>query len=113
MVTLLCASAAGVVLSQSSLTAPLVSAFRRRRIDPPRRQGLADRLRPKLGEYGPQRAYARRERVTVALDNVVKLLGKSGGFFVREVKVHDPDMGSRVPVAKVGAWPPNVGSPVR
>ena len=48
-----------------------------------RRQGLADRLRPELGEDAPQRAHARgnrggdlfeRERMTVVLDDFVKLL---------------------------------------
>ena len=47
-----------------------------------RRQGLANRLRPELGEYAPQRADARRERVTVFLNDFVEFLGKSGGFFV-------------------------------
>jgi hypothetical protein len=36
----------------------------------------------------------------VALDDIVKLFGESGGFFVCQFKVHGPDMGSRVPVAK-------------
>jgi hypothetical protein len=40
-----------------------------------RRQGLANRLRPELGEYAPQRADARRERVAVVLYDLVKLLG--------------------------------------
>jgi hypothetical protein len=47
-----------------------------------RRQGRAKRLRAELGEDRPQRADARRERVKVALDDSVKLLGESGGFFV-------------------------------
>src|SRR5580704_15482460 len=36
-----------------------------------RRQRLANRLRPELGEDRPQRADARREGVTVVLDDVV------------------------------------------
>jgi hypothetical protein len=36
-----------------------------------RRQRLANRLRPELGEDRPQRAAARREGVTVVLDDVV------------------------------------------
>jgi len=36
-----------------------------------RREGLADRLRSDLCENAPQRADARRERVAVALDDVV------------------------------------------
>jgi hypothetical protein len=47
---------------------------------------------PELGEDGPQRAYARREGVAVALNDVVRLLGESDGFVVCQVKVHDPDM---------------------
>jgi hypothetical protein len=35
----------------------------------------ANRLRPQLGEDAPQRADTRRERVTVVLDDIVKLLG--------------------------------------
>jgi hypothetical protein len=60
----------------------LVSAFRRRRIYLQGWRGLADRLRPELGEDRPQRADARREGVTVALHDIVKLFGESGGFFV-------------------------------
>jgi hypothetical protein len=44
-----------------------------------RRQGLADRLRSELSEDRSQRAG--RERVTVALEDIVKLLGEGGGFF--------------------------------
>jgi hypothetical protein len=47
-----------------------------------RRQGLADRLGSEFGEYAPQGADAWRERITVVLDDVVELLGESGGFFV-------------------------------
>jgi hypothetical protein len=72
----------GSALETSTLTASPVSAFRRRRVDLRRRQGLAGRLRSKLGEYAPQSADARRERVAVVLDDVVKLLGESGGLFV-------------------------------
>jgi hypothetical protein len=52
-----------------------------------------------------------RERVTVVLDDPVKLLGQSGGF-VCEVKVHGPDMGSRSLGTKAGARLPIIGSPV-
>ena len=48
-----------------------------------RRQGLAGGLRSELGEDAPQRADARRERVTVVFDDLVKLFGESDGFFVR------------------------------
>jgi hypothetical protein len=54
---------------------PPIPALRWGRIDLPRRQGLASRLRSELGEYAPQLADARPERVTVILDDVVKLLG--------------------------------------
>src|SRR5712675_279122 len=47
-----------------------------------RRQGLAGRLGPELREYAPQRTDAMREGVAVGLDDLVKLLGKSGSFFV-------------------------------
>ena len=40
-----------------------------------RRQGLAERRRPELREDCSQSADMRRERITVALDDVVKLLG--------------------------------------
>ena len=36
----------------------------------------------------------------VVLDDFVKLLGKSGGFFVGQIKVHDRDIGLRSPGAK-------------
>jgi hypothetical protein len=42
--------------------------------------------------------------VTVVLDDIVKLLGKSGGFFVCQIKMHGPDMGSRLAVAKAGRF---------
>jgi hypothetical protein len=84
--------------------APASSDEARRGIHPRRRQGLAGRFRPELGEYAPQGADAMREGVTVVLDNLVKLLGKSGGFFVCQVKVHSPDMGSRLSGSK-GAEP--------
>jgi hypothetical protein len=45
-------------------------------------------------------ADARRERVTIALEDLVKLFDQSGGFFVSQVNVHDPDIGSRMAVAK-------------
>jgi hypothetical protein len=57
------------------------------------RQGLADRLGPELRQDRPQRADARRERVLVAFNDVVKLAAESGGFFARQVNVHDPDIG--------------------
>jgi len=64
-----------------NLTTPSsVSTFGWWRVD--RWQGLANRLRPELGEDAPQRADTRRERVTIILDDIVKLLGESGGFFV-------------------------------
>jgi hypothetical protein len=47
-----------------------------------RRQGLAHRLRAEFVDDRPQRADAWRERVAVVLDDIVKLLGESGGFFV-------------------------------
>ena len=65
---------------------------------------MRTRLQPELGEYASQRADARRERVAVVLGDIVKLLGKSGGFVIGQVKVHDPDMGSRLPGSK-GAEP--------
>jgi len=40
------------------------------------------------------------------------MLSSSGRFFVCQVKVHNPDMGSRVRVAKAGAGLPEIGSPV-
>jgi hypothetical protein len=43
--------------------------------------GTAGRLWPEFGEDGPQCADAMREGVAVVLDDLVKLLGKSGGFF--------------------------------
>ena len=48
-----------------------------------RRQGLANRLWSDLREYAPQRADARREREAVALDDIVKLLGKKDNAFRR------------------------------
>jgi hypothetical protein len=33
--------------------------------------------------------------VCLALDDIVKRFGKSGGFVVCQIKVHGPDMGSR------------------
>ena len=75
------------------LTTSPVSAFRWRRVDLPRRQGLAYRFRPELGEDRPQRADARREGVAVVLDDIVKLLGQSGGFVVRQVEHHLPQIG--------------------
>jgi hypothetical protein len=39
----------------------------------------------------------------VVLDDIVKLLGKSDGFFVCQVKVHGPDMGSSMPISKAEA----------
>ena len=63
-----------------------------------RRQGLADRLGSELGEGSLQGADAGREQVFVT---VVKLLDKSGDFFV--VKVHGPDMGRQSCAAKAGA----------
>jgi hypothetical protein len=63
---------------------------------PPRRQGLAGGLGSELGEDCPQGSDARRERVGVIIDDIVKLLGESGGFVVGQVKVHGPDMGSRL-----------------
>ena len=72
----------------------MVSLLRWRRIHLPRQQGLAYRFRSELGEARPQRADARRERVTVILDDVVKLLGERVGFFVGQLKVlHGPDTG--------------------
>jgi hypothetical protein len=46
------------------------------------RQRLADRLWSELGEDRPQGADTLREWVAVALNDIVKLLGKSGGFVV-------------------------------
>jgi hypothetical protein len=50
-----------------------VSARGWRRVHLQGRQGLAHRLRSELREYAPQRADARRERVAVVLDDIVKL----------------------------------------
>jgi hypothetical protein len=64
-------------IAQCYLTAAAPASDEARgRIHLRRQQGLAHRLRPELGEYAPQRADARRERVTVVLDDVVKLLGR-------------------------------------
>jgi hypothetical protein len=61
--------------------------------------------RSQLGEDRPRGADAGRERVGVALNDVVKLLGESGGFFVGQVKVrHGLDMGSRGYPAKAERW---------
>jgi hypothetical protein len=54
----------------------------RRRVHLRRRQGLAGWLPSELVENCPQRLNARREGIAVVLDDVVKLLGESGGFFV-------------------------------
>src|SRR5271165_7399426 len=51
----------------SKLSPPAASGGSRWCIDLPRRQGLAHRLRPELVEDRPQRADARRERVTIVL----------------------------------------------
>ena len=56
-----------------------------------------DRLGSELGEDRPQRADARRERVGVVLNDVVQFFDERGGLFVRQIKVHYPDMGSRLP----------------
>jgi hypothetical protein len=45
-----------------------------------------------LASYAAKGADARRERVAVVLDDVVKLFGESGGFFVCQVKVHGASM---------------------
>jgi hypothetical protein len=46
-----------------------------------------------------------RERIAIVLDDIVKLLGESGGFFVcKLLKVHSPDMGARLAVAKARGW---------
>jgi hypothetical protein len=42
----------------------------------------------------------------------VKLVGESGGFFVGQVKVHDPNMGSPLTVAKAESRLPVIGSAV-
>src|SRR5260370_36188863 len=67
----------------------------RRRIHLWRRQGLTGRLRTELGEDRSQGADARRGRVVVVLNDLVKLLSKSGGFFVCLGKEDNPHMGSR------------------
>jgi len=54
----------------------------RGRMNPRRRQGLANRLGSELGEDRLQGADAIQERVAVVLDDTVQLLGESGGFFV-------------------------------
>jgi hypothetical protein len=46
---------------------------------------------------------ARGERIAGIVDGAAKLLDESLGFGVGKFKVHDPDMGSRSPVAKAGA----------
>jgi hypothetical protein len=52
-------------------------------------------LRPELVEDRSQRADARRKGIAVALYDVVKLVDKSGRFFVGKVKCHSGvDMGS-------------------
>jgi hypothetical protein len=56
-------------------TPSLSSCGSRRRIDLRRRQGLAGWLRPKLIEDRSQSADVRRKGVSVALDDVVQLLG--------------------------------------
>jgi hypothetical protein len=43
---------------------------------------LADRFGSEFAKYAAQGADAGRQRITVALDDVVKLLGKRGGFVV-------------------------------
>jgi hypothetical protein len=70
---------------------PSRSAGSRRRINLPRRQGLANRLRSELSEDRPQGADARRERAGVVLNDIVQLFDQSGGFFV--VKVHERHIG--------------------
>ena len=71
-----------------------------------RRQGRPWWRRIQLVEDALQGADARRERVAIALDDIVKLLGKSGGFGVCQVKVHGPDMGSGSAGAKAEAGLP-------
>jgi hypothetical protein len=65
------------VITRASGTVPLAVVHR-----PSARRRLADRLRSELGEDRPRRADARRERVAVILDDIVKLFDQSGGFFV-------------------------------
>ena len=58
----------------------------------------------------PQGLDARGEGIPGIVDGAAKLLGESLGFSVGKFKVHDPDMGSLVPVAKARAGLPIVGS---
>ena len=69
--------------------APSCGGCSRRHIHLRRPQGLADRLRSDLAENAPQRADAMRKGVAAVLDDLVKLLGKGGGFFVGQFKVHE------------------------
>jgi hypothetical protein len=73
--------------------------------------GLADRLGSQLGEYPSPSVDAQRERVTVALDDIVRLLGEADGFLIGQFKVHFRDMGSGLPSVNplsrhAGANPP-------
>jgi len=61
-------------------------------IQRPRRRGI------EFGQDRPQRADARRERITVVLDNVVQLLGESGGGTRDGSAIH----------AALHYWPPPV-----
>jgi len=45
-------------------------------------EGLSHRVGADLGEDRLQRQDPRRERIAVVLDDIVKLFGESGGFFV-------------------------------
>jgi hypothetical protein len=71
---------------------------------PQRRQRFGPRLRRiELGGDRSQGADTRGERVTIALDDLVKLSDERGLFRVGQVKVHGLDLGSGLPVAKAEA----------
>ena len=71
-------------METSTLSTPTPASDEARRpIMLGRRQGLANRLRSELPQDRPQRADAGRERVAVALDDIVKVLGRERRrFFV-------------------------------
>jgi len=58
-----------------------------------------------LREDRPQGADTRRERVTVALNDIVKLLGESDRFFVYWVKLRQEPVREPLPPSKEYAPP--------
>ena len=62
----------------------------------PGRLGLPGRLRPELGADRLQGENARRERVPVALDDVVEFAEQGRGFIVGEVKIHSRPSGQNL-----------------